>query len=69
MIRFDHRDTALLAALCTVAADRPRRVAAACFFILECGAFLAAGRWGASAPVTIASLSGVVVAALGKAYC
>ena len=57
-------DVALLAALYTVAADRPRRVAAAGFFILECGAVLAAVRWGASAPVTFASLSGAVVAAL-----
>jgi signal transduction histidine kinase len=57
-------DVALLAALYTVAADRPRRVAAAGFFILECGAVLAAVRWGASALVTFTSLSGVVVAAL-----
>ena len=57
-------DVALLAALYTVAANRPRRVAAAGFFILEGGAVLAAGRWGASALVTFASLSGVVVAAL-----
>jgi signal transduction histidine kinase len=57
-------DVALLAALYTVAADRPRRVAAAGFFILECGAVLAAARWGASAMVTFASLSGAVVAAL-----
>jgi signal transduction histidine kinase len=56
-------DVALLAALYTVAADRPRRVAAAGLFILECGAVLAAARWGASALVTFASLSGVVVAA------
>ena len=57
-------DVALLAALCTVAADRPRRVATAGFVVLECGAVLAAVRWGASAPVTFASLSGAVVAAL-----
>lgn len=57
-------DVALLAALYTVAADRPRRVAAAGFFILECGAVLAAARWGASAMVTFASLSGAVMAAL-----
>ena len=57
-------DVALLAALYTVAADRPRRVAAAGFFLLEGGAVLAAARWGASALVTFASLSGVVVAAL-----
>ena len=57
-------DVALLAALYTVAADRPRRVAAAGFLLLECGAILAAVRWGASALVTFASLSGAVVAAL-----
>ncbi|MBO0804349.1 MAG: sensor histidine kinase [Nocardiopsaceae bacterium] len=57
-------DVALLAALYTVAADRPRRVAVAGAVILECGAVLAAVRWGASAPVTFASLSGAVVAAL-----
>jgi signal transduction histidine kinase len=57
-------DVALLAALYTVAADRPRRVAVGGALILECGAVLAAGRWGASAPVTFASLSGAVVAAL-----
>jgi len=57
-------DVALLAALYTVAADRPPRVAATGFFILECGAVLAAVRWGASAPVTFASVSGAVVAAL-----
>jgi len=51
-------------ALYTVAADRPRRVAAAGFFILEGGAAFAAARWGASALVTFASLSGAVVAAL-----
>jgi len=56
-------DVALLAAQYTVAADRPRRVAAAGFFLLEFGAVLAAARWGASAPATFASLSGVVVAA------
>jgi signal transduction histidine kinase len=56
-------DVALLAALYTIAADRPRRVAAAGFAVLECGAALAAGRWGASALVTFASLSGAVVAA------
>jgi signal transduction histidine kinase len=57
-------DVALLAALYTVAADRPRRVAAAGFFILEGGAAFAAVRWGASALVTFASLSGAGVAAL-----
>jgi DNA-binding NarL/FixJ family response regulator/signal transduction histidine kinase len=57
-------DVALLAALYTLAAHRPRRVAAAGFVILECGAVLAAGRWGASAMVTFVSLSGAVVAAL-----
>lgn len=57
-------DVALLAALYTVAANRPRRAAVAGAFILECGAVLAAARWGASALATFASLSGVVVAAL-----
>lgn len=57
-------DVTLLAALYTVAADRPRRVAVAGFFVLESGVILAAVRWGTSAPVTFASLSGVVVAAL-----
>ena len=57
-------DVALLAALYTVAADRPWRVAAAGFFILEGGAVLATARWGASALATFASLSGAVVAAL-----
>jgi signal transduction histidine kinase len=57
-------DVALLIVLYTVAADRPRRAAAAGFFILEGGAALAAGRWGALALPTFASLSGVVVAAL-----
>jgi signal transduction histidine kinase len=57
-------DVALLAALYTVAAERPRRVAAGGALILEVGAFLAAVRWGASALVTFASLSGAVVAAL-----
>jgi signal transduction histidine kinase len=57
-------DVALLAALYTVAADRPRRPAVAGAFILEGGAVLAAARWGESALVTFASLSGAVVAAL-----
>jgi signal transduction histidine kinase len=57
-------DVALLAALYTVAADRPRRVAFTGALILEGGAVLAAVRWGASALATFASLSGVVVAAL-----
>ena len=57
-------DVALLAALYTVAADRPRRVAVAGFFIFEGGAVLAAARWGASALATFVSLSGVIVAAL-----
>jgi signal transduction histidine kinase len=57
-------DVALLAALYTVAADRPRRVAVAGGVILEGGAVLAAARWGTSAPATFASLSGAVVAAL-----
>jgi signal transduction histidine kinase len=57
-------DVALLAALYTIASDRPRRVAVAGFFILECGAVLAAARWGASPLATFASLSGAVVAAL-----
>jgi signal transduction histidine kinase len=57
-------DVALLAALYTVAADRPRRAAVTGAVILEGGAVLAAARWGASALATFASLSGVVVAAL-----
>jgi signal transduction histidine kinase len=57
-------DVALLAALYTVAADRPRRPAVAGALLLEGGAVLAAIRWGESALVTFASLSGVVVAAL-----
>jgi signal transduction histidine kinase len=58
-------DVALLAALYTVAADRPRRAAMAGAFILEGGAVLAAVRWyGGSAPGTFALFSGVVVAAL-----
>jgi signal transduction histidine kinase len=57
-------DAALLAALYTVAADRPRRTAVAGALLLEGGAALAAARWGASAPATFASLSGVIVAAL-----
>lgn len=57
-------DVALLAALYTVAAERPRRAAVAGAFILEGGAVLAAVRWGESALATLASLSGVVVAAL-----
>jgi signal transduction histidine kinase len=56
-------DVALLAALYTVAADRPWRVAAAGFLILECGAGFAAARSGPSALVDFASLSGAVVAA------
>jgi signal transduction histidine kinase len=57
-------DVALLAALYTVAADRPRRVAVAGAVILGGGAALAAVRWGESVPATFASLSGAVVAAL-----
>jgi signal transduction histidine kinase len=58
-------DVALLAALYTVAADRPRRAAVAGAIILESGAALAAVRWGQSGVlVTFASLSGVVMAAL-----
>jgi signal transduction histidine kinase len=57
-------DVAPLAALYTVAADRPRRPAVAGALILEGGAVLAATRWGESALVTFASLSGAVVAAL-----
>jgi signal transduction histidine kinase len=57
-------DVALLAALYTMAADRPRRAAVAGAFILEGGAVLAAARWGQSAMVTFASLSGLVVATL-----
>jgi signal transduction histidine kinase len=56
-------DLALLAALYTVAADRPWRVAVAGFLILECGAAFAAAGADASALVTFASLSGAVVAA------
>jgi signal transduction histidine kinase len=57
-------DVSLLAALYTVAALRPPRVAAAGAVILEGGAVLAAVRWGASALATFAFLSGLVVAAL-----
>jgi signal transduction histidine kinase len=57
-------DVALLAALYTVAALRPPRVAAAGAVILAGGAVLAAARWGASALATFAFLSGLVVAAL-----
>jgi len=57
-------DVALLAALYTVAAERPRRAAVTGAIILECGTALAAGRWGPSVPATFASLSGVVIAAL-----
>ena len=57
-------DVALLVALYTVAADRPRRVAIAGVVILEGGAVLAAIRWGESALATFASLSAAVVAAL-----
>jgi signal transduction histidine kinase len=57
-------DVALLAALYTVAADRPRRAALGGAFILEAGAVFAAIRWGASALATFASLSGAVAAAL-----
>jgi signal transduction histidine kinase len=57
-------DVALLAALYTVAADRPRRAAVAGGLILEGGAVLAAFRWGTSALVTFTSLSALVVAAL-----
>ncbi|HEX3487970.1 MAG TPA: histidine kinase, partial [Streptosporangiaceae bacterium] len=57
-------DVALLAALYTVAALRPARVAAAGAVILESGAVLAAARWGQSALATFAFLSGLVVAAL-----
>jgi signal transduction histidine kinase len=61
-------DVALLVALYTVAADRPRRAAVAGACILEGGAVLAATRWGASALATFASLSGVVVAALVSGF-
>ena len=57
-------DVALLAALYTIAAERPRRAAVVGACILEGGAVLAAARWGESALATLASLSGVVVAAL-----
>jgi signal transduction histidine kinase len=61
-------DVALLATLYTVAAERPRRLAVAGALILEGGAVLAATRWGVSALVTFASLSGVVVAALVSGF-
>jgi signal transduction histidine kinase len=61
-------DVALLIALYTVAAERPQRVAAAGAFLLEGGAVLAGVRWGASAAVTFASLSGLVVAALVSGF-
>jgi signal transduction histidine kinase len=57
-------DVAVLVALYTLAANRPRRTALAGAFILECGAVLAATRWGQSALATFISLSGLVVAAL-----
>jgi signal transduction histidine kinase len=57
-------DVALLGALYTVAADRPRRPAVAAAILLEGGAALAAIRWGKSPLATVAPLSGVVVAAL-----
>ena len=59
-------DVALLAALYTVAAIRPQRVAVGAAVLLEGGAILAAARWGESAAVTFASLSGLVVAALAS---
>lgn len=55
---------ALLVALYTVAAERPRRAALVAALIVEGGVVLAAARWGTSAFATFASLSGVVVAAL-----
>jgi signal transduction histidine kinase len=61
-------DAALLAALYTVAADRPQRAAVTGAFILEGGAVLAAARWGESVLTTFASLSGVVVAALVSGF-
>lgn len=57
-------DVSLLAALYTVAARRPPRVAAAGAVILAGGAVLAAARWGESALATFAFLSGLVAAAL-----
>jgi signal transduction histidine kinase len=57
-------DVALLVALYTVAAERPRRAAVAGALILEGGAGLAAVQWGTSALATFVSLSGGVVAAL-----
>jgi signal transduction histidine kinase len=57
-------DVALLAALYTVAALRPPRVAVAGAAVLGGGAVLAAARWGESALATFGFLSGLVVAAL-----
>jgi signal transduction histidine kinase len=59
-------DVALLAALYTVAAARPRRAAAGAALILEGGAVLAAIRWGHSPLATFAFLSGLVVAAFAS---
>ena len=56
-------DVALLAALYTVAAARPRRAAVGAALILEGGAVLAAIRWGHSSLATFSFLSGLVVAA------
>lgn len=57
-------DVALLAALYTVAAFRPPRMAVVGGLVLEGGAVLAAARWGDPALATFAFLSGLVVAAL-----
>jgi signal transduction histidine kinase len=62
-------DMALLAALYTVAAYRPQRVALAGAAVLEGGAILAAARWGESAIATFAFLSGLVAAALALGLC
>lgn len=59
-------DVALLAALYTVAALRPPRVAGAGAVVLAGGAVLAAARWGQSALATFAFLAGMVVAALAS---
>jgi signal transduction histidine kinase len=57
-------DVALLFSLYALAAARSRRSSVGSALFLECGALLAALRWGHSAPATFAGLSGVIVAAL-----